>query len=84
MLFMVIEHFKDVTAIGQRFRAKGRMMPDDVTYEGSWLEPSGKRCFQVMTAPSEARLKVWMDKWQDLMEFEVVPVHTSAEFWAKR
>jgi hypothetical protein len=59
-------------------------MPDDVTYEGSWLEPSGQRCFQVMSAPSEARLKVWMDKWSDLMEFEVVPVQTSAEFWATR
>jgi hypothetical protein len=84
MLFMVIEHFKDVAAIGDRFRAKGRMMPEDVTYEGSWLEPSGIRCFQVMAAPSEAQLRIWMGRWDDLMEFEVVPVQSSSEFWAKR
>jgi hypothetical protein len=84
MLFMVIERFRDTDAIGERFRTNGRMMPEDVTYAGSWLEPSGARCFQLMTAPSEARLKVWMDAWSDLMDFEVVPVQTSTDFWSVR
>ena len=38
MLFMVIEHFKDVSAIGARFRAKGRMLPEGVTYQTSWID----------------------------------------------
>ncbi len=38
MLFMIIEHFKDVAATGERFRAKGRMLPEGVTYQASWVE----------------------------------------------
>ena len=50
MLFMIIEHFKDVAAIGDRFRAKGRMLPDNVSYQSSRVDPIGLRCFQLMEA----------------------------------
>jgi uncharacterized protein DUF3303 len=47
MLFMVMETFKDgkPEPVGQRFRQHGRMMPEGVAYQGSWVDPSGMRCF---------------------------------------
>ena len=82
MLLMVIEHFKDVAAIGDRFRAKGRMLPDGVSYCSSWIDAAGHRCFQIMEAPDEESLRPWLAAWTDLVEFEIVPVITSSEFWS--
>ncbi len=84
MLFMVIEHFKDgdLKAVGDRFKARGRMLPDGVTYHASWMEPSGVRCFQIMEAPTLAALNLWVARWNDLVDFEIIPVVASAEFWA--
>lgn len=84
MLFMVIERFKgrDPGPVGERFARCGRMMPDDVVYIASWIDPVAVRCFQVMEAPSVERLGEWMARWADLAEFEVVPVLSSSEYWA--
>jgi len=81
MLFMVIEHFKHghAKAIYQRFRGCGRMAPDDVKYVASWVDLQFERCFQVMEAESEARLREWTCHWEDLTDFEIVAVRTSAE-----
>ena len=84
MLFMIVEHFKDVAAIRERFRAKGRMLPDGVTYHASWIDSPRLRCFQLMEAPHEESLRPWLAAWGDLTEFEVIPVVTSAEFWSTR
>jgi hypothetical protein len=84
MTFMIIERFKDVDAIGDRFRARGRMMPDNVLYIASWIDALRDRCFQVMEAPDEDSLRPWLEAWSDLTDFEVVPVITSAEFWSTR
>ncbi len=86
MLFMVIERFtpENLQRVGERFQTKGRMMPEDVLYHASWLEPDGSRCFQVMEAPSRERLQVWAERWSDLMDVEILPVLTSADFWARR
>ncbi len=83
MLFMVIEHFKnnDPHPVGQRFRERGRMMPDDVLYHASWIDASTMRCFQLMEAPSAEALDGWMRNWNDIVDFEVIPVETSADFW---
>ena len=83
MLFMVIERFKDAKAIGERFKACGRMLPENVTYHSSWVDSAGTRCFQIMEAPAPESLNPWIGRWNDLVEFEIVPVLTSAEFWAK-
>jgi Protein of unknown function (DUF3303) len=85
MLFMVIERFKDgnAKAIGERFRRSGRMMPEGVTYHASWVDSAGARCFQLMEAPNPESLTAWTSRWDDLVEFEVVPVLTSADFWSK-
>lgn len=84
MLSMVIERFKsgDARAVGERFRQRGRMMPDGVLYHASWMDAAGARCFQIMEAPDLAALQQWTAHWDDLVDFEIVPVQTSAEFWA--
>jgi hypothetical protein len=85
MLFMVIERFrnKDARSIGERFRAQGRMMPEDVKYVASWVDAAAMRCFQLMEAPSRNALDPWLAAWDDLVEFEVAAVETSQEFWEK-
>lgn len=83
MLYMVIEAMKaGPAAVGERFKATGRMMPDDISYIASWVEPDGSRCFQLMEAPSREALQPWIDRWADLVDFEVREVQTSADFWA--
>ena len=85
MVFMVVERFKNGAApVGERFQCQGRMMPDGVTYHASWIDPATLRCFQVMEAASTELLDDWIARWSDLVEFEVIPVQTSAEFWASR
>ena len=86
MLFMVIETFAEANraAAAERFRTRGRMLPDGVVYQASWLNEDGSRCFQVMDAPSRELLDQWIALWNDLVEFEVIHVVTSAEYWEKR
>jgi hypothetical protein len=77
MLFMVTEHFK---AIGERFRRKGRMLPVGVSYHASWIDAQNARCFQVMEAPGREALDPWIAAWDDLVDFDVVPVSNFSGF----
>ncbi|ARV62439.1 hypothetical protein BZZ01_30825 [Nostocales cyanobacterium HT-58-2] len=81
MLFMVIEHFKnrDAVPIYKRFREQGRMMPEGLNYVGSWVEANFDRCFQLMECNDLRLLQQWVLQWQDLGEFEIVPVVLSKE-----
>ena len=81
MLFMVIEHFKngDAVPVYQRFREQGRLAPPGVNYVNSWVTSDLARCFQIMEAPDRALLDQWLARWMDLVDFDVVPVITSAE-----
>ncbi|MFL5381745.1 MAG: DUF3303 domain-containing protein [Longimicrobiaceae bacterium] len=81
MLYMIIERFRpgQAPAVYQRARERGRMMPPGLAYVSSWVEPDFSRCFQVMECGDPALLRQWMDAWEDLVEFEVVPVITSTE-----
>lgn len=83
MLFMVIEQFRnsDPKPIGVRFREQGRMMPDGVNYVASWIDAPRARCFQVMETDNREKLDQWINCWSDLVDFEVIPVMTSAEYW---
>jgi len=85
MLFMVIERFKngDAKPVGERFRRSGRMLPEGVAYHASWVDSSGSVCFQIMEAPRHEALNPWIERWSDLVDFEIVPVQTSSEFWAE-
>jgi len=85
MLFMIIERFRNgnTKAVGERFARNGRMMPDDIEYRASWVDQDGTRCYQIVEAPHQELLRTWINRWDDLVEFEVVPVLTSSEFWSK-
>ena len=85
MLFMVIESFKnrDAGAVGKRFKLSGRMLPEGVAYHASWVDSAGMRCFQIMETGDPELLTTWTSRWDDLSNFEIVPVESSAEFWAR-
>ena len=84
MLFMVTERFKsgNAVSVGERFQKTGRMLPDGVIYLQSWVDVSGTCCFQLMEAEDQDALTPWIKHWGDLVEFSIVPVLSSAEFWA--
>jgi hypothetical protein len=81
MLYMVIERFREGRAhdVYRRFRDRGRLAPAGLVYVSSWVDLEYRRCFQVMEAADESLIGEWIAAWQDLVEFEVVPVRTSAE-----
>lgn len=81
MLFMIVEHFKngDAVPVYRRFREQGRMAPTGLNYVGSWVTSDLTRCYQIMESPDRELLDQWMARWSDLVDFEVIPVITSAE-----
>ena len=79
MLYMVVEEFKDIHAVYKRFHEKGRMMPDGLNYVSSWIDRDLKTCWQVMETEDERLFHRWTDAWNDLMDFEIIPVRTSAD-----
>ncbi len=48
------------------------MLPKGLTYVNSWLEKDGDRCFQLMETDNFSLFKVWMEKWKDLVRFELI------------
>lgn len=78
---MIIENFRngDAAPVYARFRAKGRLAPDGLRYVNSWVTADLSRCYQVMECDDRTLLDSWMAAWEDLVEFEVHPVITSAE-----
>jgi len=79
--FVVIERFRngDAVPVYRRFREQGRLAPDGLRYVASWVASDFKTCWQVMEADDLALLETWMERWRDLVDFEVVPVRTSAD-----
>ena len=76
MYYMVIEKFhrgcKD--RVYARYESRGRMLPDGLEYIDSWLSEDGTCCFQLMKTDHAELFKLWTEKWQDLVDFEIVPV----------
>jgi len=81
MLYMVVEHFKEgaTPEIYRRLREKGRMMPDALKYVSSWIDTELKVCYQLMETEDAALFPRWTENWDDVMDFEITPVRTSAE-----
>jgi uncharacterized protein DUF3303 len=74
MLFMIVERFKgrDPRPIYQRLHESGRHLPDGLTYIDSWIEGNFDR--QLMETDDPRSLQRWIAEWNDLVEFEIVPV----------
>jgi precorrin-3B methylase len=81
MLYLVIERFRngDPLPVYRRFRDHGRLAPEGLRYVASWVTGDSTTCYQVMEADDRALLDQWTSRWEDLVEFEVIPVVTSAE-----
>ncbi len=80
MLYMILEHFKrDPVPVYRRFRDRGRLAPDGLRYISSWVTSDLQSCYQVMECEDRHLLQEWMDQWNDLVDFDVIPVITSAE-----
>lgn len=85
MLYMIIEKFHPgkVKTIYDRFSEKGRMLPEGVIYVNSWINTEVTICYQVMESDSEEKIQEWIAHWNDIVDFEVIPVITSAQAKAK-
>jgi hypothetical protein len=81
MLYMVVERFDAGAAreIYRRARDKGRMIPDGLEYVSSWVDLEFTTCYQLMRTDDVSLFTVWTNAWKDLVQFEIVPVRTSAE-----
>ena len=81
MLFMVVEQFKNHGArhVYRRAQEKGRMLPEGLDYVDSWVASDFERCFQLMKTEDPKLFGVWIEKWKDLVDFEVIRVVSSEE-----
>ena len=81
MLYMVIEQFKnqDAVPVYRRFRDQGRMALEGLEYVSSWVDMKLERCFQIMETSDPKLMFEWIANWSDIVEFEVVPVLSSAD-----
>jgi len=83
VLYLLVEEFRDTGAVYRRLREEGRQEPPGLSYVASWVTPDMTRAYQVMETSDRALLEEWMSTWEDLIDFEVVPVITSAEAQAR-
>jgi hypothetical protein len=78
---MILERFKDGDAapVYRRFRERGRLAPEGLSYVSSWVTDDMRVCYQVMECDDRALLDQWIAQWSDIVDFEVIPVMTSAQ-----
>ena len=81
---MVIERFtRGPGPLYERAEVRGRMLPGGLRYLDSWVEDGLERCFQLMETDEPRLFDQWIAEWEDLAEFEVVPVIGSAQARAR-
>lgn len=83
--YMVIERYRegDPVPVYRRFRDRGRMAPDGLHYLGSWVDEPVRVCYQLMETDDPTLLDEWIANWSDIVDFEVIPVTSSAQAAAK-
>jgi hypothetical protein len=79
MLFMVIERFRDPQEVYRRFRSGGRKLPDGLRYVNSWVRADLSGAYQVMECDDAILLQDWVADWNDVTDFEIVPVTSSEQ-----
>jgi len=73
---MIIEHFRAgfIKELYNRFDKKGRMLPSGVHYLNSWIDEKIEVCYQLMESESLGKLEEWISHWDDLADFEIIPI----------
>ena len=81
MRYMVIERYlHGAGPVYARAAERGRMLPHGLVYIDSWVEARGlDRCFQLMETDDVSLFDAWTARWNDLVEFEIIPVLSSAQ-----
>lgn len=76
MLFMVVERFRNQNgkAVYRKLRDLGRGLPEGLKFVASYVAADLGRCFQLMETDDVVLFQRWIAEWQDVVEFEVVPV----------
>jgi hypothetical protein len=79
--YMIVERFKNGNPVPvyRRFRERGRLAPEGLTYVSSWVTTDLATCYQLMETSRRELLDQWLAAWSDLVDFEVYPVLSSAE-----
>ena len=80
-LYMVVEHFRDgdPVPVYRRIRDRGRLAPEGLEYIDSWVSRDFSCCYQLMECDNRKLLEQWAANWEDIVQFEIVPVVTSAQ-----
>jgi hypothetical protein len=55
------------------------MTPHGLSYVNSWVSSDSRRCYQLMETDDPGLLKQWTDRWDDIVDFNVVTVVTSTQ-----
>ena len=82
MLFLIVQRYTHGAGpIYERAAAKGRMLPDGVRHLGSWIVDDERldTCYEVAEAADRSLIDEWISHWDDISDFEVMPVLTSAQ-----
>ncbi|HEY0783509.1 MAG TPA: DUF3303 family protein [Thermoanaerobaculia bacterium] len=85
MRYLVIEAYKrGAAAVYARSAERGRMLPAGLVYLESWIDARTLDCcYQLMETDDPSLFDPWIAAWADLVDFEVVPVVSSAEAAAR-
>jgi hypothetical protein len=64
MQYLVTETFRgcDPVPVYRRFRDRGRLAPDGLTYVGSWITDDLTRCYQVMECDDRSLPDEWISQ----------------------
>jgi hypothetical protein len=76
MQFMVSWTFTPdaANAAIERFAETGGLPPDGVKMLGRWHDTAANRGWAVAEADDTAAMGKWTRQWNDLLEFEIVPL----------
>lgn len=74
--YMVIERFKIncFNQVYERLNTQGRMLPEGLYYINSWINTEQDLCFQLMETNNVTLFDAWVEQWNDLVDFEIIPI----------
>ena len=73
---MVVERFKEGCwhKAYERYHTAGRLLPEGLKYLNSWANRENNICYQLMETNSPELFSDWFSQWDDLVDFELVPI----------